>query len=440
MAAEAGGAVYFKRENGFHMASCTLFGNMAQTGNAIACLEPLSAVAPAPSATITNTILWDGGEEISIAEHVQMSVTYSDIQSGWPGEGNIDVDPLFADPDNGDFHLKSQAGRWDAVTRSWVVDDVTSPCIDTGDPDSPVEYEPEPNGGRVNMGAYGGTAEASMSPYAEPIPELWSDPVPLAEVNLDSAEEWSPVLSADGLTLYFGRVCAVDQPFGRIFQATRQSTQPWSRFTGVAEIPGALNQSAGDVLCPWISPDGLRMYYTLQSGSVFRLMVSERPADSQLWPAGTEIHELNQLDHRLHTCRLTADELTIFFTGPRIEGGWSDYDIWMATRPDRDAPFDDPVNLATINSAYNDIHASPSSDGLTLYFASNRRGRYHLFASTRESQEAPFGPPVHMARFDTPDGHSMFPCLALDSTEFYFMRETAGGRGTRDIWVSYRID
>jgi L-ascorbate metabolism protein UlaG (beta-lactamase superfamily) len=65
---------------------------------------------------------------------------------------------------DGDYHLKSEAGRWDPVSESWIVDDVTSPCIDAGDPNSPVGDEPEPNGGIINMGAYGGTAEASKSP------------------------------------------------------------------------------------------------------------------------------------------------------------------------------------------------------------------------------------------------------------------------------------
>jgi hypothetical protein len=55
--------------------------------------------------------------------------------------------------------LKSQAGRWDPNSESWVVDDVTSPCIDAGDPNSPVAEEREPNGGRINMGACGGTAK-----------------------------------------------------------------------------------------------------------------------------------------------------------------------------------------------------------------------------------------------------------------------------------------
>jgi len=100
----------------------------------------------------------------------------------------LNGDPLFAAPGrwdpngtpdnpnddfwgNGDYHLKSQAGRWDPNSKSWVTDAVTSPCIDAGDPMSPIGLEPFPNGGRVNMGAYGGTAEASKSYFGEPVCE-----------------------------------------------------------------------------------------------------------------------------------------------------------------------------------------------------------------------------------------------------------------------------
>ncbi|RJS69200.1 hypothetical protein CW714_08935, partial [Methanophagales archaeon] len=82
------------------------------------------------------------------------------------GKGDISADPLFASPPH-DFHLKSQAGRWNGS--AWVVDNVTSPCIDAGVPfeEDPVygDYRNElpPNGSRINMGAYGNTREASMS-------------------------------------------------------------------------------------------------------------------------------------------------------------------------------------------------------------------------------------------------------------------------------------
>ena len=63
----------------------------------------------------------------------------------------------------GDYHLQSQAGRWDPEAWRWWQDRTTSPCIDAGDPTSPVGREPPPNGGIIDLGAYGGTTEASKS-------------------------------------------------------------------------------------------------------------------------------------------------------------------------------------------------------------------------------------------------------------------------------------
>jgi hypothetical protein len=137
---------------------------------------------------VTNCIVRNGGKEIRNENNSSTSITYTNIMGGWPGEGNIDVDPCFVtvgysdlngtpdDPNDdfwvdGDYHLKSQAGRWDPAAENWVIDDITSPCIDAGDPMSPVGHEPFPNGGRVNMGAYGGTAEASKSWFGEPVCE-----------------------------------------------------------------------------------------------------------------------------------------------------------------------------------------------------------------------------------------------------------------------------
>ena len=55
-------------------------------------------------------------------------------------------------------------GRWDDNTKSWVTDAVQSPCIDAGDPVSDWSAETFPHGNRINMGGYGGTAQASRSP------------------------------------------------------------------------------------------------------------------------------------------------------------------------------------------------------------------------------------------------------------------------------------
>ena len=144
-------------------------------------------------ATVINCIVWDCQPSISVSDSHQLdgepnapnsgshiTVKYCDIEGGragvsvtqkgnvldstvtWLG-GNIDADPQFANPGNRDYHLKSQAGRWDPNSQTWVPDLVQSPGIDTGDPNSDWTGELWPHGEHINMGAYGGTPEASMS-------------------------------------------------------------------------------------------------------------------------------------------------------------------------------------------------------------------------------------------------------------------------------------
>jgi len=74
-----------------------------------------------------------------------------------------DVNPLLADPAGGDFHLQSAAGRWNPAASIWTNDINTSPGIDAGEPNADWTGELWPNGRRKNVGAYGGTAQASMS-------------------------------------------------------------------------------------------------------------------------------------------------------------------------------------------------------------------------------------------------------------------------------------
>jgi hypothetical protein len=192
VAARGGGAIW-TIETDSRIVHCTSHGNRSPKGSF---LMDDTQVPTGSSLEIANCIVSNEGNEISI-NVAAITIVYTDLLSGhgavdnlqgaleW-GPGNTDVDPCFADPGywnpngtpddpnddlwtNGDYHLKSQAGRWDPNSQSWRMDNVTSPCIDAGDPNSPVGEEPEPNGGRINMGAYGGTAQASKSYSAEAV-------------------------------------------------------------------------------------------------------------------------------------------------------------------------------------------------------------------------------------------------------------------------------
>ncbi len=63
---------------------------------------------------ISNCIFWDGGNEIWNNDNSTITITYSDIQRGYEGQGNIDADPCFVEPGywdvndlwvDGDYHL-----------------------------------------------------------------------------------------------------------------------------------------------------------------------------------------------------------------------------------------------------------------------------------------------------------------------------------------------
>ncbi|UCE47688.1 MAG: right-handed parallel beta-helix repeat-containing protein, partial [Phycisphaerales bacterium] len=178
--------------------NCTFAGNSAQYGNATSCSSwhTWLEVEKPSKVELTNCIVWDSDRGISQAEGSSINITFSNVQKGWGGEGNIDVDPLFVGPGywadavdpnivvepndpnaiwiDGYYHLKSAVGRWDPVNGSWVKDDVTSPCIDAGDPNSDYGQEIWPHGGRINMGAHGGTPQASLSaePQAMSLPRV----------------------------------------------------------------------------------------------------------------------------------------------------------------------------------------------------------------------------------------------------------------------------
>jgi hypothetical protein len=185
-AAHSFGALFVRK--GATISNCTFVGNRSASYGII---QATNATEPG---VMTNCIFKDNVCFEKYAALIQpnllMMVRYSNISDpfGWykaRSEAIMDIDPLFADPGHwdpngtpddlsddlwveGDYHLKTQAGRWDPTSESWVPDEVTSPCIDAGDPNSPIGDEPEPNGGRVNMGVYGGTGEAGKSPLEEP--------------------------------------------------------------------------------------------------------------------------------------------------------------------------------------------------------------------------------------------------------------------------------
>lgn len=150
---------------------------------------------------ISNSIFWNNtGSDLFGCQ-----ARYSRINDAGAGEGNIDGNPLFVDPDSGDYRLRSNRGRYWPEHDIWVLDVVASPCIDGGDPNAGPLDEPIPNGSRINMGAYGGTVQASLSP--ERLPGRAYSPNPpdgAVDVGTNAILNWYPGSKALLHNVYFG--------------------------------------------------------------------------------------------------------------------------------------------------------------------------------------------------------------------------------------------
>ncbi len=178
----SGGGVYLGSGSDYTISGCVIVGNAAAgKGGGI-----LNSYSPSliHNSMLYNNTASEGAQIYAIGPViVTVTVAYCNVQGGkdgvqassleslvW-GPGNTNAGPCFVRAGDysegivGDYHLKSQAERWDSQSGMWLADAVSSPCIDAGNPGSPLGDEPEsPSNRRINMGAYGGAAEASKTP------------------------------------------------------------------------------------------------------------------------------------------------------------------------------------------------------------------------------------------------------------------------------------
>ncbi|NQT89290.1 right-handed parallel beta-helix repeat-containing protein, partial [bacterium] len=295
---------------GLQMLNC---GDGAIENNTIALntSHQLSVSSASHRATVRNNILWAHGAGATAfyasTDSVDLASDHNDIHAtdgaalsnqgadlaAWRAASGQDAnsfsrDPLFVDSAGGDYHLQSTAGSYHGG--AWAPDGGDSAGIDAGlgSPDD----EPAPNAtplhgpglGRRNLGAYGGSEQASKTPTARrlvllepiggeayidqtaPIGVRWTwtgsawqagDPVALT-YSPDSGSVWRPVAGADSVAVDAG-------------------AYPWD----IYDEPGGLHYRARATGAPGAGED--------ESGSDFRIgltaayYVNDASTTSDIW-------------------------------------------------------------------------------------------------------------------------------------------------------------
>jgi Tol biopolymer transport system component len=197
----------------------------------------------------------------------------------------------------------------------------------------------------------------------------WGEAVNLGPVVNSSAAEVAPSISADGLTLYFcdwGAPRPGGQGKSDLWVTTRATKDDaWGEPVNLGPTVNSPEQDG----TPVISADGLELYFESDRPGGFGsddLLVAKRATTQDDWgPPVNPGSTLNSADWE-HCPTISSDGLTLFFD-LGVPG-----DLMVTTRATLGDDWGKPVNLGHAES---DHYASCiSADGATLYFASKWPG------------------------------------------------------------------
>ena len=215
-----------------------------------------------------------------------------------------------------------------------------------------------------------------------------------------------------------------------------------------------VNSSYGDGN-PFITPDGLSLYFDSFRPSgygdcdiwVTTKQTSERNPEGY-WGSPVNLGALVNSEYRDVCPSITADGLILVFSSDRPDGlGGSD--IWLATRPTKESPWDPPVNLgSSINSDGEEFCDCISPDGCSLYFSkigyfsSTNPDIFYggdIYMTTRATRDSPWDAPVKLEIMPSRGGSGNWGAnISSDGLALFFYSDYADVSLLPDIWLATR--
>ena len=240
--------------------------------------------------------------------------------------------------------------------------------------------------------------------------------------------------SYDGLEMYIGRARPGGQVGGELWVLERASTdEDWGPPENLGPNVNSPNEASFSIPTASISRDGLTLYFdsTRPEGQGCDIYVTTRASKDAPWtPAVNMGPGINCADHD-ELPWISPDGLELYFVSHRSGGygGYGNRDIWVARRPTTDSPWGTPVNIGpTVNSAYTEYWLSLSPDGLVLLFSdysgnSARPGGYgggDLWMSRRATTSSPWHAPVNLGPRINGAIFEAVPRVSADGRTLYF--------------------
>jgi Tol biopolymer transport system component len=265
------------------------------------------------------------------------------------------------------------------------------------------------------------------------VPPVFGSPTSVGSLNT-AGSEIDPVLSPDGLTLYYVAYRSALQG-NDIYRATRAKAK--DRFgagTPYDEVSSTFNDTHF-----FVGPDNLEAFIASDrpvnygSTDIFR---ATRTTTTDAWATFTSSATVNSNSAEFNP-HLESHQLTLWFDATDRLDGAGQQDIFYTTRAAPLTGFGSPTPATELDSIGNERDASLTDDGLVILFQSDRDGAFRVYFATRASRNAPFGSPVIVTSLDPYMGSLIDPFISPDGCSIYFAADLPGGAGSMDI---YRVD
>ncbi len=241
-----------------------------------------------------------------------------------------------------------------------------------------------------------------------------------------AADDFCPAITHNGATLYFTSDRSGEQ---RIYVCRSRS--------GVLQSPDRI-RTLGDAKqmgCPTLTPDGQVMFisaYQHEAGSAGRTDLYQSKRSEGYWskavPLGTTVNS-SAWDSQ---ASLSSDGRTLYFASDR-PGGKGGTDLyrsrWLGDR------WSAPEPLAELNTEFDEMTPSIAPDNKTLYFASNRpggRGGFDIYVARLQGDR--FSQPQNIGEPINTDANDISYIALPNSTTAYFASDRSGGAGGYDIY------
>jgi Tol biopolymer transport system component len=230
----------------------------------------------------------------------------------------------------------------------------------------------------------------------------------------------SPTVSSDETELFFTSARQGQQD---LFASTRPSKDgSWSH---PQNLGPAVNDPMSDDFSLRLSADGTALYFASTRRGGFGaadMYVATRASRQRPWGPATNLGPRVNTEAFEAFPTPTADGTMLYFNRSTAFDS-QDSDIWVTSRTGPEDPWDVPQGVrGGINSERAEFSPSVSTDGNTLYFASERGAGLEMWVSSRTDRSHDWGTPERVrGGVNVPRSMTLAPFISADERSLYFM-------------------